>query len=103
MTGHAGSKLAKPRALQSVWQSKSTIDFDVRCDPTMKELRPGARPNACQDGAAAQTATIENGFVYLPRKAPWLADYLHELTVSPNGRYDDQVDVTRVLRKSLAR
>jgi hypothetical protein len=42
----------------------------------------------------AQTATIENGFVYLPRKAPWLADYLHELTVSPNGLYDDQVDVT---------
>jgi hypothetical protein len=42
----------------------------------------------------AQTATIENGFVYLPRKTPWLAEYLHELTVSPNGRYDDQVDVT---------
>jgi hypothetical protein len=42
----------------------------------------------------AQTATIENGFVYLPREAPWLADYLHELTVFPNGRYDDQVDST---------
>jgi predicted phage terminase large subunit-like protein len=42
----------------------------------------------------AQTATIENGFVYLPREAHWLADYLHELTVFPNGRYDDQVDST---------
>jgi DNA-binding CsgD family transcriptional regulator len=30
----------RARALQSVWQSKSTIYFDVRCDPTMKELRP---------------------------------------------------------------
>jgi hypothetical protein len=40
----------------------------------------------------AQTATIENGFVHLPRDAHWLADYLHELTVLPNGRYDDQVD-----------
>ena len=40
----------------------------------------------------AQTATIENGFVHLPREAHWLADYLHELTVFPNGRYDDQVD-----------
>jgi predicted phage terminase large subunit-like protein len=42
----------------------------------------------------AQTATIENGFVYLPREADWLADYLHQLTVFPNGRYDDQVDST---------
>jgi phage terminase large subunit-like protein len=34
------------------------------------------------------------GFVHLPRDAYWLADYLHELTVFPNGRYDDQVDST---------
>jgi predicted phage terminase large subunit-like protein len=42
----------------------------------------------------AQTATIENGFVYLPRQAPWLAEYLHELTTFPNARYDDQADST---------
>ena len=42
----------------------------------------------------AQTATIENGFVHLPREAHWLADYLHELTLFPNGRHDDQVDST---------
>ncbi len=42
----------------------------------------------------AQTATIENGFVYLPREAPWLADYLHELSTFPNSKYDDQVDST---------
>ena len=40
----------------------------------------------------AQTATIENGFVHLPDTAPWLAEYLHEMTVFPNGRHDDQVD-----------
>ncbi len=28
----------------------------------------------------AQSATIENGFVFLPHEAPWLADYLAELT-----------------------
>jgi predicted phage terminase large subunit-like protein len=28
----------------------------------------------------AQTATIENGFVFAPEAAPWLADYLAELT-----------------------
>src|SRR5882762_7644143 len=42
----------------------------------------------------AQTAIIENGFVYIPEAAPWLAEYLHEMTVLPNGKHDDQVDST---------
>ncbi len=42
----------------------------------------------------AQTAMIENGFVHLPREAPWLDSYVHELLIFPNGRYDDQVDST---------
>ena len=42
----------------------------------------------------AQTATIENGFVWLPEAAPWLAEYLAELTTFPAGRHDDQVDLT---------
>ena len=42
----------------------------------------------------AQTAMIENGFVHVPDAAPWLAQYLHELTSFPNGRHDDQVDST---------
>src|SRR6201997_369627 len=42
----------------------------------------------------AQTALIENGFVHIPQTAPWLAVYLHELTVFPKGKHDDQVDST---------
>jgi predicted phage terminase large subunit-like protein len=42
----------------------------------------------------AQTALIENGFVYLPETASWLAEYLHEITVFPKGKHDDQVDST---------
>jgi predicted phage terminase large subunit-like protein len=42
----------------------------------------------------AQTALIENGFVYIPETAPWLAEYLHEMTVFPKGKHDDQVDST---------
>jgi predicted phage terminase large subunit-like protein len=42
----------------------------------------------------AQTAMIENGFVHLPKEAPWLAECLHELTAFPKGRHDDQVDST---------
>ena len=29
-----------------------------------------------------------------PEAAPWLAEYLHELTVFPNGKHDDQADAT---------
>jgi hypothetical protein len=42
----------------------------------------------------AQTALIENGFIYIPETAPWLAEYLHELTVFPKGKHDDQADST---------
>jgi predicted phage terminase large subunit-like protein len=42
----------------------------------------------------AQTAMIENGRVFLPRTAPWVADYIHELTSFPGPRYNDQVDST---------
>ena len=42
----------------------------------------------------AQTATIENGFVHLPKDAPWLLDYLTEMTSFPMAKHDDQVDAT---------
>ena len=42
----------------------------------------------------SQTAQFENGFVLLPRNAPWLVDYVHELTGFPGTRYADQVDST---------
>lgn len=42
----------------------------------------------------AQTATMENGFVYLPTEAHWVDDYLREMLAFPNGRHDDQVDAT---------
>ena len=45
-------------------------------------------------GWHAQTPVIENGFVHLPETAPWLAEYLHELAVFPNGKHDDQADST---------
>jgi predicted phage terminase large subunit-like protein len=40
------------------------------------------------------SSTIENGFVFLPEQASWLVEYLHELAIFPNGKYDDQVDST---------
>jgi predicted phage terminase large subunit-like protein len=38
------------------------------------------------------TSTIENGFVYLPEKAPWLREFVHEVVTFPKGKHDDQAD-----------
>lgn len=42
----------------------------------------------------AQTPHLENGFVLFPDRAPWLDEYICELTTFPQSRYDDQVDST---------
>lgn len=42
--------------------------------------------------ANAVTPLIEAGKVYLPENAPWLFDYIEELSAFPNAAYDDQVD-----------
>ncbi len=42
----------------------------------------------------AQTTAFEAGRVLLPSQAPWLADYVKELTGFPGSKYDDQVDST---------
>jgi predicted phage terminase large subunit-like protein len=42
----------------------------------------------------AQGATIESGMVWVPETAPWLAEYLHELTTFPGSKHDDMVDST---------
>ena len=38
------------------------------------------------------TALIESGKVYLPEKADWLDEFLHEMTMFPAGKHNDQVD-----------
>jgi predicted phage terminase large subunit-like protein len=38
------------------------------------------------------SAIVEAGQIFLPLQASWLEDFLHELTMFPAGRYDDQVD-----------
>ena len=37
---------------------------------------------------------LEEGEVYIPKKAPWLADFSHEFKTFPAGKHDDQVDST---------
>ncbi len=54
-------------------------------------------PPPCNDKTLrlyAQTAEFEAGRVLLPRAAPWLVEYVRELTAFPGSKYDDQVDST---------
>lgn len=36
--------------------------------------------------------SVEAGLVWLPASAPWLSDFLHEMSTFPGGEHDDQVD-----------
>jgi hypothetical protein len=48
-----------------------------------------------EDRALARAITmIENGFVQIPETTPWLAEYLHLLTVFAKGEHDDPVGST---------
>jgi hypothetical protein len=73
----------------------------ARCGfcPLASQPRRSTRTRFSPDGDKimrlhAETATIENGFVWLPEEAPWLADCLAEFAAFPRGRHDDQVDST---------
>ena len=44
--------------------------------------------------AHAQTASFESGQVRFPISAPWLDEFISELSTFPRGKYDDQVDST---------
>ena len=45
-----------------------------------------------RERAAAQSAKIERGRIYLPNSAPWLETFESEVAAFPFGKYDDQVD-----------
>jgi predicted phage terminase large subunit-like protein len=65
-----------------------------------KEFLFGIKPYEAPPGVDkilrlhAQTALFESGRVLLPVTAPWLEEYVRELTSFPGGKYDDQVDST---------
>ena len=67
---------------------------DLHRDLPPGMVRPiGQTPQGSKiDRMIAQSAKIEAGHVYLPRRADWLETFLLELLAFPNGQYDDQVD-----------
>jgi len=68
---------------------------DLRADGVF--LTKPYRPPPGNDKAMrlhAQSPNFENGRVLLPVNAPWLGEYVRELTTCPGSKYDDQVDST---------
>jgi predicted phage terminase large subunit-like protein len=62
---------------------------------TITPLKPG-RQNKIARSMTIQ-ARVEQGKVFLPANAPWLADFLAELLKFPNGKNDDQCLVAGTL------
>jgi hypothetical protein len=48
---------------------------------------------------AGQSMKFDSGHVLLPAEAPWLDDYVRELTGFPGTKFDDQVDSTTLPRQ----
>lgn len=55
--------------------------------------------------ARAETAVAltEQGRLWMPSNAPWLDDYLDEMTMFPSGDHDDMVDVTAYAASELVK
>ncbi|MBC2667199.1 phage terminase large subunit [Novosphingobium flavum] len=62
-------------------------------DPPGVPSPVGRRPETDkQSRALGVSAMIEAGRVHVPEDAPWLAEFIREVSAFPNGRHDDQVD-----------
>jgi len=51
--------------------------------------------------ARSLQARMASGKVYLPKNAPWLADFINEFLTFPAGKNDDQVDAASLLMRLL--
>ena len=91
------------RALAAEWRPDVVLIEDKASGQSLiQELRAetelpviAIRPEADKaTRMSTVSALIEAGRVHLPEAAPWLDDYIAEITAFPNGAHDDQVDMT---------
>ena len=66
--------------------------------PEMRECDPVRQSNAVGGGtskydrAARHSNMVETGQLFVPYRAPWLGEFINELSAFPKVRFDDQVD-----------
>lgn len=88
-------------ALAKVWSANQVLIEEAGSGiQLLQELKRSARFKAVgqipKDDKATRLLSvshlIENGQIAIPQEASWLASFRQELTLFPNGKYDDQVD-----------
>ena len=52
---------------------------------------------------AAQAIQFESGRIQLPASAPWIEEFVREITSFPGAKHDDQVDSTSQALEYLAK
>jgi predicted phage terminase large subunit-like protein len=85
----------KPDAvLVEYMSSGKSIVQDLKRDRRLKvpviAKKVGARDK--EQRARAISPLVESGCVFLPVAAPWLNDFIEEISLFPTGKHDDQVD-----------
>ncbi len=84
----------KPNAILVEDKSSGTQLIQEMKDVGMYQV-VAVKPNGDkQTRLFRQAVKFENGRVRLPQAAPWLNDYVLELTAFPAAKFDDQVDAT---------
>ncbi len=84
----------KPNAILVEDKSSGTQLIQEMKDVGMYQVVAVKPEGDKQTRLVRQTVKFENGRVQLPQQAPWLADYVLELTAFPAAKFDDQVDAT---------
>lgn len=90
-----GTLLARwPRAKLVVEDKAAGSDLIVEMKAAGINVEGWDPKNSSKESRAFSiVGTVEAGNVLLPRGAAWKEDFVHELSVFPNGKHDDQVDM----------
>jgi predicted phage terminase large subunit-like protein len=87
---HCHSWQADVVLIEDAASGKSLLqEFRTSGDRRARDIKPHEDKEVRFNAACAP---VEEGLVYLPREAPWLPAFKHELQSFPRGRHDDQVD-----------
>ena len=89
---HAGTHKAKTILIEDKGSGTQLIQ-DLRADGVHGVARYEPKVDKIMRMHSV-SSTIESGFVHIPAEAHWRAEYLHEMSSFPRGKYDDQVDST---------
>jgi phage terminase large subunit-like protein len=78
----------------------SVFDEVARQGVAVRWLTPDKNKVARAETAAA---IMEQGRVWVPKDAPWMPDFIDELSTFPLGKHDDMVDVLTYAANELVK